>query len=246
MTLLGRMYSPVDGSSIAVFRIGFGTVLLWEVWRYFHNQWIESYYTGKSLYFTYPYFSWVHPWPTLQLMEWHFLFLGLCSALVAIGLFYRIASVGLFFAFSYIFLLEQAHYLNHFYFVILVAFSMMFIPAHRTWSLDAYFWPHPRTKNIELWSIWLIRLQFGITYFYGGLAKFNIDWLRGYPLTDWIARDGYGRTTALFLSYSGILLDLLFVPLLLWRRTRWIGFFLAVAFNIVNSQLFHIGIFPGL
>ena len=45
---------------------------------------------------------------------------------------------------------------------------------------------------------------------------------------------------------SGLLLDLLVVPLLLWRRTRLFAFGAAVAFNLINAFIFHIGIFPWL
>lgn len=260
-SVLQWMYSPTDGSSVAVFRFGFGAIMMWEVWRYFDHNWIASYFTDKAVYFTYPLFHWVHPWPTLELMEWHFLFIALCGFLIAVGLLYRPAVIGLFFAFSYVFLLEEARYLNHFYFVMLVALAMIFVPANRVWSLDALIkkkwaaWPflQDTTGLMDNWAVWYIRMQFGITYLYGGIAKLTPDWLRGYPLSDWIsgADDAFligpyvhERWMGLFLSYSGLLLDLAFVPLLLCRKTRWLGFFLAVAFNLMNAELFHIGIFP--
>ena len=45
-------------------------------------------------------------------------------------------------------------------------------------------------------------------------------------------------------SYAGLLLDLLAVPLLLWRRTRTAAFALLVVFHFLNDRLFSIGIFP--
>lgn len=259
--VLQWMYSPTDGSSLAVFRMGFGGILMWEVWRYFSHGWIAAYYTEKQVYFTYPLFGWIHPWPTLGLMEAHFLFLAVCAAFVTLGFCYRPAAAALFLAFSYIFFLEEARYLNHFYFVMLVAFAMIFIPAHRIWSLDAYlrkktgWWPFltNTTGFTDTWGVWYVRLLFGITYFYGGIAKLTPDWLKGYPLSNWIADESdvpiigpyvHEYWMGLFLSYAGLLLDLLFVPLLLWKKTRWLGFALAVAFNLMNDQLFHIGIFP--
>ena len=47
-------------------------------------------------------------------------------------------------------------------------------------------------------------------------------------------------------SYGGLLLDLLIVPFLLWRRTRLVAFVFALGFHLMNSQLFTIGIFPWL
>lgn len=258
---LEYFFRPVDGSSIAVFRMAYGAILLWEVTRYFDHNWIKAYYTGKTMYFTYPGFSWVHPLPSLELMEAHFILIGVLSVMVILGLCYRFAAVGLAVAFSYVYLLEQARYLNHFYFVILVAVAMIFIPAHRSWSMDSWmkrrfsWWPFlknpsPYTDN---WGLWALRAQFGITYFYGGIAKLNEDWLRGYPLSDWISDETdvifigqwvQERWMGLFLSYSGLIMDLLFVPLLLYKPTRWVGFIAALAFNFMNNQMFSIGIFP--
>jgi hypothetical protein len=45
---------------------------------------------------------------------------------------------------------------------------------------------------------------------------------------------------------GGLLLDLLVVPLLLWRRTRLLALAGAVVFNLINSVIFDIGIFPWL
>jgi hypothetical protein len=50
----------------------------------------------------------------------------------------------------------------------------------------------------------------------------------------------------LFFSYSGLVLDLLIVPAVLWRRTRWYAFIIIAIFHFINSQLFSIGIFPWL
>jgi hypothetical protein len=255
------MYAPMDGSSMALFRMGYGGIMLWEVTRYFDHNWIKSYYSGKVLYFTYPGFSWVHPWPTLELMEWHFILIGVLSFLVMVGLCYRFAAVGLAVAFSYVYLLEQARYLNHFYFVILVAIAMIFIPAHRCLSADSWikrrfdWWPFLKKRSLyaDTWSVWAIRAQFGITYFYGGIAKLNTDWLHGQPLSKWISNDSHlpfigpyvhEQWMGLALSYAGLITDLAFVPLLLWRKTRWFGLLLALSFNLMNDRLFSIGIFP--
>jgi vitamin K-dependent gamma-carboxylase len=45
-------------------------------------------------------------------------------------------------------------------------------------------------------------------------------------------------------SYGGLLLDLLFVPFVLWRRTRPVALCVALVFHLMNSRLFSIGIFP--
>jgi hypothetical protein len=58
----------------------------------------------------------------------------------------------------------------------------------------------------------------------------------------WLGSDGL----ALFMSYSGLLLDLLIVPLLLYKRTRVFGFVLIMSFHLLNHLMFKIDIFPWL
>ena len=40
--LLSWGAQPVDGSALAVFRIAFGLLMLWEAWRYLNRGWVES------------------------------------------------------------------------------------------------------------------------------------------------------------------------------------------------------------
>ena len=48
----------------------------------------------------------------------------------------------------------------------------------------------------------------------------------------------------MFFSWGGLIFDLAIVPALLWRRTRLVGYFLALTFHLANSLLWNIGIFP--
>ena len=65
-----------------------------------------------------------------------------------VGLFYRMAAPLFFFMVTYVFLIEQARYLNHFYLVCLIALVIAFVPAHRQFSLDSRLRPHLRTNVI--------------------------------------------------------------------------------------------------
>lgn len=253
-TLYQKLFAPVDAASIAVFRMLFGTIVLWEVWRYFDHGWIARYYVDKDFLFKYYGFGWVHPWPG-DGMYWHFAVLGLAALCVATGTLYRIASVVLLAAFSYVFLLSQARYLNHFYFVILIATVMCFLPAHRYWSVDAMLRPRLRSATVPRWALWALLLQFELVLFYAGLVKVNHDWLHGQPLLLWFEsrRDWplvgpllANDITAYVASYAAIALHLIGAPLLLWRRTRLGAFCAYLGFHLCNAFLFAIGIFPWL
>jgi HTTM domain/Vitamin K-dependent gamma-carboxylase, lumenal domain len=250
--LWNRLFAPVDIASIVYFRIAFGAIMLWEVWRYFKKGWIKSYYIDPTLHFTYYGFDWVRPWPG-EGMYLHFLALGALATFILLGLWYRISAALFFLGFTYVFLLDQANYLNHFYLVCLISLLMVFVPAERAFSLDALRRPEIHSDTAPAWALWLLRAQIGIPYFYGGLAKLNEDWLRGEPLSRWLAeKTDFPVIGQLFteqwmvylFGYGGLLLDLLVVPLLLWRRTRPFAFAAAVLFHLLNAGLFQIGIFP--
>lgn len=249
---MGRLFEPVDIASLVFFRIAFGVVIIYEVWLQFSRGWIKLDYIDPDYHFSYYGFGWVQQWPGNG-MYFHFLALGVMGACIALGLWYRIATVLFFLGFTYVFLLDQALYLNHFYLIVLVSFLMIFIPAHRSFSLDALLRPGIRSRTAPAWALWILAAQMGIVYFYGGLAKLNGDWLRGEPMRRWLARDTdfpvigplFTEEWMVYLfSYGGLLFDLLIVPFLLWRRTRLVAFAFALVFHLTNAQLFDIGIFP--
>lgn len=249
------LFEPVDISFLVFFRVVFGGIMVWEVYRYFSYGWISRYYIEPVINFTYYGFTWVRPWPGRG-MYVHFLVLGLAAACVMAGFLYRIAAPVFFLAFTYVFLLEQTRYLNHFYLVCLIAFLMCFLPAERAFSIDALMRRKIRSDVVPAWTLWLLRLQIGIPFFYGGIAKLNSDWIQGgEPMRIWLRpltkMPGLGHLFAAdwvvySFAFGGLLLDLLVVPLLLWRRTRPYAFAAAVVFNLINAVIFDIGIFPWL
>jgi hypothetical protein len=78
--------------------------------------------------------------------------------------------------------------------------------------------------------LWLLRLQIGVVYFYGGIGKLNPDWLfHAQPLRTWLLRAvdtpligpilGM-RETAFLMSWGGAVFDLTIPFLLSNRRAR--------------------------
>ena len=246
------LFEEVDASSLVFFRIAFGVIMLVECWRFLEHGWIARYFIHPEFFFKYYGFEWVEPWPGSG-MYWHFALLALLSLLITIGALYRLATALFFLAFSYIFLLDQARYLNHFYLVILIAFMMMVVPANRALAVDAALRPRSRSDTVPAWSIWLFRLQFEIVYIYAGLVKINPDWLRLEPLGMWLARRDDWMVIGPLLnedwvvalaSYGVIALHIIGAPLLLFRRTRGYVMVVYFAFHLANHFLFRIGIFP--
>ena len=84
------MRRAVDGASLAVFRIGFGAIVFWEVVRYLANDWVRELFLAPHFLFQFPLVP-VSPWPEGWLYV-HFLVLGVAALCVSLGLFYRVAS----------------------------------------------------------------------------------------------------------------------------------------------------------
>lgn len=247
---LAALFEPMDAAGLAFFRIAFYGIMIWEAWRFLENRWVERYFSGQDFYFKFWPFDFVTPWPGdgMKIQVYVMAFCALCAGL---GWFYRVNATAVFLMMTHFFLIEQARYLNHLYLVCLLAFLMIFVPAHRTFSLDARRCRF--SGKAPAWAYWLLRFQVGVPYFFGGIAKLNLDWFRGEPLREWLA----DRTDFPFLgeyfenegvvwtmTYGALLLDLFVVFLLVWRRTRILGFLAALIFHLMNSRLFGIGIFP--
>ncbi len=250
--LVSRLLEPVDNSSIVFFRIAFGIIMLWEVQCYLNYGWVASEYIDPPYYFPYAGFERVRPWPGVG-MYIHLYALGLLAMCIAAGFFYRVSTILFAFGITYVFLLDKAHFLNHMYLAVLISFMLIFIPANRALSVDAWLRPPIRSNTAPTWALVLLVAQMSIVYIYGGFAKLNGDWLRGEPMRTWLSDESdlflVGRWVTdewfgYFISYSGLLLNLLIVPALLWPKTRWFAVVALVLFHRFNAALFSIGIFP--
>ncbi len=250
--LAERAFEPRDAASLVFFRVTFGLILLWEAIRFFVNGLIDTVYLEPRFHFTYLGFGWVRPLPE----EWltlHFVLLGVAALLLTLGMLTRLSAAWLCVGWTYVLLLEKAAYLNHLYLIFLLAGLLVFVPTHRTFSLDARHRPAWRSDSVPAIALWVLRTQIAIPYVFGAIAKLNGDWLHGLPLRLWMPRMTHVREfipffgepwVAMLMSYSGFLLDLLAVPLLLWRRTRPWAFVVIVLFHLFNALMFRIGIFP--
>jgi len=251
-TVWARLFEPVDLASVVFFRIAFGTLLVVEVARYFANGWIRQFYIDPQFHFTYYGFSWVRPLPGNG-MYVLFAILGVFGLCIVLGYKYRVATTLFFLGFTWVFLLDQTRYLNHFYLITLISFLLIFVPAHRAFSLDAKFEKGVRASTVPRWALWILLAQFSLMYVYAGIAKINADWLRGSPMRGMLARHTSlpwvgphltDERVVMTFAYGGLAFDLFIVPLLLWSKTRWFALLWAAAFHGMNHQLFEIGIFP--
>ncbi len=252
--LCQRLFAPVDIAVLVYFRLVFGAVMLWEVWRFATYGWITADFIDPTYHFTYYGLGWIKPLPGVG-MDVVFLLMAVAAIGVMLGLWYRVAASILFAAYTYVFLLDEAVYNNHYYLVALLALLTAVIPTHHALSLDARRKPALHSDTAPAWTLWSLRTMIAIPYVFGGLAKLKGDWLHGQPMRLWLAQKTDVPLVGRFFtekwapyafSYAGLLLDLFIVPALLWRRSRPFAVAVIVLFHVTNAQLFPIGIFPWL
>lgn len=226
--------------------------MLVSIVRFAANGWIEKLYIEPDFFFSYYGFEWVQP-----LGEWTYLIFvicGLSAIFISLGYKYRLSMITFFLSFTYIELMDKTTYLNHYYFISILSFLMIFLPAHAYYSVDAYKNKQLRSQQIPRWTIDAIKFLLFIVYFYAGLAKLNSDWLfEAMPLQIWLPAkysipllgDLLQQTwTHYAFSWTGALYDLTIPFLLLIRKTRIFAFALVVVFHVLTRVLFPIGMFP--
>jgi len=248
-----HLNQPVDILPLAVFRIAFGAVMFASTLRFIVNGWIDALYIQPQFHFSYLGLEWVKPLDA-QGMTAVFLALLVASLFIMLGFAYRAAIAVFFILFTYVELIDQATYLNHYYFVSLVSFLLNFTPAHRYLSLDARLRPILKLRYVPFWRIFALQLQLAIVYFFAGFAKLNEDWLlQGRPLAIWLkANTSFPLIGPLFdhdwmavlLSWSAAAYDLTIVLWLAWRRARPFAYATVIAFHLLTALLFPIGVFP--
>lgn len=109
--------------------------------------------------------------------------------------------------------------------------------------------------KVPYWQVLILQLSVFVVYFYGGIAKFEGDWLRGVPLRFWMFNMTDGLPTAIreiyrtpeaaiVFSYIGLIFDLLVGFALFSRRYKRIALPFVLFFHGQNFFYFDIGTFP--
>lgn len=251
-TLFDRLiYRKVTIAPLVTFRILFGLLMLASTIRFWANGWIHDLYVAPKFYF--PFIDSIRP---LSEIGMYGVFAGmvLCTLLIVLGLAYRVSSISFLVLFTYVELLDKTNYLNHYYFVSLIAFLMCWLPAHRDFSLDVKLgWTKPLVE-VPIAFVNILRFQMGVLYFFAGIAKMNPTWLlEAQPLKMWLSANAYKpvigwvfqyKLTAYLFSWFGMVYDTTIPFFLAWNKSRGIAYLLVIAFHLMTWWLFPIGMFP--
>ncbi len=137
---------PISISQLVSFRILFGLLTFFSTLRFWYMGWIEKHYIQPVFHFKYFGFGWVEPLNSYGMYAVHVVLL-LASLGVMFGFLYRLSAFLLFLTFTYCQLIDLTYYLNHYYFVSLMAFLLIFAPANRFYSLDCLLFGVGKDKN---------------------------------------------------------------------------------------------------
>ncbi|NNE27899.1 MAG: HTTM domain-containing protein [Saprospiraceae bacterium] len=247
------MNKSIEAAPLAVFRFLFGVLMCISIVRFWSHGWIEKLYLNPKWHFHYLGFEWVKV-PSPFLTYGLFVICGFTALAIAVGWFYRLNAVLFFLSFTYIELMDKTTYLNHYYFISIIAFILIWLPAHRYCSIDAWRNKDIRVQFVPAWTIDVLKVMLGVVYVYAGLAKLNPDWLfRAMPLTIWLPTKFdlpffgaimHEKWVHYGFSWAGAIYDLIIPFLLLYGRTRLFAFTLVLVFHVLTRMLFPIGMFP--
>ncbi len=241
-----------EAAPLALFRILFGIMMFFSIVRFWFNGWIEKLYIEPKFSFSYYGFEWVKPLGDFTYLI--FAVCGMAALFVAFGYKYKASIIIFFLSFTYIELMDKTTYLNHYYFISILSFLLIFLPANAYFSVDAYKNKKLSFQKIPRWCIDSIKVLLFIVYFYAGLAKLNSDWLlKAMPLKIWLPSNYDLPLLGNLLeqewlhyvfSWTGMIYDLSIPLLLLYKPTRSLAFILVVVFHLLTRILFPIGMFP--
>ena len=173
------LFKACNNAPLAAFRFVFGLTIFTELrWEWAARVGLVE---QRPIRFPYMGFEWLTLLPT----GWGepFLYsLAACCLLISLGLCFRPAAIAFTVGYTWMFLLDRAYFNNHNYLICMLGGWLAVSDAHRRWSVDAWLRPAICSTTVPTWQLAGIIGQIGVAYFFGGVAKFNPDWLRGEPM----------------------------------------------------------------
>lgn len=246
------LFKQVDNINLVLWRVVFGALIAIEGYGAIATGWLRRTLVEPQFTFNFIGFEFLQPLPG-DGMYYYFALMGTFGVLVMLGYKYRFSMFCYALMWSCVYLMQKSSYNNHYYLMMLLCWLMVFLPANRWFSIDAWLTPKIKKPNMSRWILLVVILQVWIVYTYASVAKWYPDWFDlTVPELFMSAKKDYWLIGPLLqetwvhwcLAYVGIFFDLLIVPLLLWKRTRLLGFFISIFFHLFNSFVFQIGIFP--
>ncbi len=246
------LFKQIDNIGLVLFRVVFGALIATEAFGAMLTGWLQRTLVEPQFTFNFIGLEFLQPLPG-NLMYYYFALMGIFGLGVMLGYKYRFSMFCYALMWSCVYLMQKTSYNNHYYLMMLLCWIMVVLPANRWFSLDAKINPLLKSPSMPRWCILILILQVWIVYTFASVAKFYPEWLDASTTGILMHRkDNIWLIGGLLqekwvhyaIAYVGIIFDLSIVPLLLFRKTRVVGFGISVLFHLFNSFVFLIGIFP--
>lgn len=246
------LFKQVDNTSLVLFRVIFGLLISIEAFGAIATGWVRRVLVEPDFTFNFIGFDFLQ---TIQGsgMYYYFIIMGLFGLMVMLGYKYRYSMFFYALMWTGVYFMQKTSYNNHYYLMMLLCWLMVLLPANRWFSLDANYRPSIKNPAMSQWCKWVLILQVLIVFTYAGIAKWYPDWIDATaPALFMKAKNSYWLIGELLqqswlhysIAYFGLFFDLLIIPMLLWKPTRLLGFYISVLFHLFNSIVFQVGIFP--
>ena len=231
----------VDGAPLYTLRRLFGILVVLSTARFLYYGWHNCQIIDPLYTFPFEEFSFL---PRPGIIGTYLLFSGMILGGISImtGRAFKIGCCLFFLCFTYVELLDKTNYLNHYYFVSIIAFLLMFSDAHK------------ENVSVSRLQINIFKFVIALVYFYAGIAKLNPDWMfHAQPLAMWLPPHAdlpligwffNFKETAYLFSWGGALFDITAPFFLLSDRFRPWFYPVLIVFHVLTWILFPIGIFP--
>lgn len=248
------LFKHIDNSGLVVFRIVFGLLCFLESVGAVFTGWVKRTLIEPEFTFSFIGFEWLQPLPG-NWMYAYYIVMGIFGILIMVGYKYRFSMFMFATMWTATYLMQKSSYNNHYYFLFILSYLMVFLPANRYASLDVKLNPNLKRISMPAWCKWVFVVQLLILYSFASINKIYPDWLNGsfiellmkgkahYPIIGDVLQH---KSVHYFLIYGGIFFDGLIIPALLFKPTRKIAFFASIFFHMFNSIVLQVGIFPYL
>lgn len=241
----------VNNAALVAFRIMYGLLMTIESFGAIGTGWVYRTYVGPKMTFPALVENWPQPLPGYGMYAW-FVVMGLHAVGVMVGWRYRYSATVLAFMWTFAYLTQKTNYNNHYYLAVLICWAMVFLPAHRRAAFDV----GQRVSRATTCAAWIplaFKVQLAVVFIFAAIAKLypgwvEVDYLRhvfswraSRPVIGPLLVQPWFQT---IIMLGGIFFDGLVVPALWWRPTRVLAFLGLILFNLFNSVVFLIGVFP--
>ena len=252
---ISQLSDPIDIAPLVLYRILFsGLVVFGGLWSLAKKDLVLR-FTEPQLYFSYWGESCIASVEAIWIYAAYSLWL-LGGIGMLLGWIYRLSAFCFLLGFSYLHILDATNYINHYYLISILGLFLLFLPAHRSFSLDLKLGRVTKLVTIPKWQLAVFKFQLLIVYTCAGIAKFHPDWFfDAMPMKIWLLQhQDFPILANLFrqdwvhrmFSWGGLIFDFS-IGFILWLGYFRVFFYLLlVLFHVLTGWLFDIGLFPPL